>query len=307
MLAACTAPNPAYQVSTDATEGNATLGGSLGLSDGPENTDAALTTDSDLPSCGNGVREGDEVCDDGVNDGRYGGCRADCRATGPRCGDGIVDDEFEECDDADDDLRDGCLPDCFVPTSCLEIYEFAPADDDVYLIHPGGSIDEPFPVYCDMATDGGGYTFFKMEYEEPVYAFMAEDMCRALGMKLWIPRTEAHLQSGVNVANDPDFGPSVGDTYLRIMGVYAQFPGAACPNQPLTSDNPECEFRAGDDHGYWVDDRGLFSEPSGNNGNSKTESSLLYLWRQGVLTWYDDSPGPGGFSAQFMCDVGDKY
>jgi len=39
--------------------------------------------------CGNGIREADEACDDGPNNGKYGFCKADCSALGERCGDGI--------------------------------------------------------------------------------------------------------------------------------------------------------------------------------------------------------------------------
>lgn len=55
--------------------------------------------------CGDGeVQAGAlEVCDDGVNDGSYGSCTADCRGFGGYCGDGTVNgtgDDEEECDDA---------------------------------------------------------------------------------------------------------------------------------------------------------------------------------------------------------------
>ena len=62
-------------------------------------------------TCGDGVRASDEVCDDGKNDGRYGGCMPGCKARGPRCGDGTLQ-EGEECDDGnsvnDDTCSNGC-------------------------------------------------------------------------------------------------------------------------------------------------------------------------------------------------------
>jgi fibro-slime domain-containing protein len=49
--------------------------------------------------CGDGVVSSIEVCDDGVNDGSYGGCNPDCTLA-PYCGDGIVQSEHGEvCDD----------------------------------------------------------------------------------------------------------------------------------------------------------------------------------------------------------------
>jgi cysteine-rich repeat protein len=71
-----------------------------------------------IPVCGDGVVEGSEVCDDGINDGSYGGCSAGCTAPGPFCGDGIVNGE-EPCDDGDDEDGNGCNVDCVVSGSVL--------------------------------------------------------------------------------------------------------------------------------------------------------------------------------------------
>ena len=62
-------------------------------------------------TCGDGIRASDEVCDDGKNDGSYGGCAPGCKARAPRCGDAIVQ-AGEECDDGngvnDDNCTNGC-------------------------------------------------------------------------------------------------------------------------------------------------------------------------------------------------------
>lgn len=49
-------------------------------------------------TCGDGIVASDELCDDGKNDGTYGGCMAGCKARAPFCGDGHLDAN-EECDD----------------------------------------------------------------------------------------------------------------------------------------------------------------------------------------------------------------
>lgn len=55
-----------------------------------------------------------EACDDGVNDGSYGGCSPGCGALGPRCGDGEVQSEHEACDGTA-----GCGEDCaLLPLEC---------------------------------------------------------------------------------------------------------------------------------------------------------------------------------------------
>lgn len=50
--------------------------------------------------CGNLNVEGPEICDDGINDGGYGNCGADCLSVGPYCGDGTTNGP-ETCDGTD--------------------------------------------------------------------------------------------------------------------------------------------------------------------------------------------------------------
>lgn len=50
-------------------------------------------------TCGNGELDSGEACDDGVNDGSYGGCLPGCLAVASFCGDGVVDPATDEvCD-----------------------------------------------------------------------------------------------------------------------------------------------------------------------------------------------------------------
>lgn len=63
----------------------------------------------EVPSCGNGVKEEGEDCDDG-NDDDADACTNECKKT-PVCGDGILD-EGEFCDDGNTVYGDGCSPDC---------------------------------------------------------------------------------------------------------------------------------------------------------------------------------------------------
>jgi len=61
--------------------------------------------------CGNGIREGSELCDDGPlnSDTLPDSCRTSCKL--PLCGDKVVD-YAEECDDGNDILGDSCTPLC---------------------------------------------------------------------------------------------------------------------------------------------------------------------------------------------------
>ncbi len=112
--------------------------------------------------CGDGIVTGAEVCDDGINDGGYGGCNADCLSLAGFCGDGEVNGP-EACDDQNDELADGCLGDCSVPATCADILAFdAAAESGEYLISP--KPDEPWLANCDMTTDGGGWTGITLEH-----------------------------------------------------------------------------------------------------------------------------------------------
>jgi len=68
------------------------------------------------PECGDGIVGLGEECDDGVNDGGYGECAADC-VLGESCGDGVVQRDFgENCDDGNFIEDDECPASCRIVT-----------------------------------------------------------------------------------------------------------------------------------------------------------------------------------------------
>ena len=95
--------------------------------------------------CGDGIVAGDETCDDGVNDGSYGSCNADC-TRGPRCGDGELQTEFEACDDGVNlsvysaSNTPGCAPGCVPGAYCGD-----------------GVLNSLFGEQCDDGVNAGGY------------------------------------------------------------------------------------------------------------------------------------------------------
>ncbi len=94
---------------------------------GAQNSDAAgstCNTKCGVPAvCGDGVVQPPETCDDGVNDGSYGGCTSDCQHA-PYCGDGVTQNPPEQCDygDANAPLDNApygsCLVNCTLGPRC---------------------------------------------------------------------------------------------------------------------------------------------------------------------------------------------
>jgi fibro-slime domain-containing protein len=81
------------------------------------------TVSTCAPICGDGVVEGNEVCDDGKNDGTYGGCMPGCLARAPFCGDALVQNPPEQCDDGTNLATYGgtskvCGPGCVFAPYC---------------------------------------------------------------------------------------------------------------------------------------------------------------------------------------------
>ncbi len=92
-------------------------------------------------TCGDGIVAGDEVCDDGVNDGKYGSCTPTC-GRGPSCGDGLLQsDAGEQCDDGVNlTPYGGCAPGCKNGGSCGD-----------------GVVDSLFGEQCDDGVNSGAY------------------------------------------------------------------------------------------------------------------------------------------------------
>lgn len=97
-------------------------------------------------TCGDGIVVGDEVCDDGVNDGSYGSCLPGCDGWGPYCGDGQAQAPQEVCDDGTNlqtystTGEPGCAPGCKWGSYCGD-----------------GQIDSLFGESCDDGVNPGGY------------------------------------------------------------------------------------------------------------------------------------------------------
>lgn len=96
-------------------------------SDSETTSDTETDTGEDL--CGNAIVDPDEACDDGLNDGNYGGCAPGCGQLGGSCGDGETQPEYETCDQGGANGNESCNDHCQVPGTVLDtIYEVFSTD-----------------------------------------------------------------------------------------------------------------------------------------------------------------------------------
>ncbi|PKN55059.1 MAG: hypothetical protein CVU56_23325 [Deltaproteobacteria bacterium HGW-Deltaproteobacteria-14] len=160
-------------------------------------------------------------------------------------------------------------------------------------------------VYCDMATEGGGYTYLKVQGGVST-AEQAEAYCDSVGMSLFIPRSPAHLASAWQVANTLAVPPDNSPTYLSILGIYPSYDAATCASTPLRSGNPSCNWVASDGGNFFVSNLTTIAEPNGDN-NTVTSMGYSYDASGNASGWNDQiAPNPLPSSARFICDVGDK-
>ncbi len=284
--------------------------------DGDDDDTDECTSACTLARCGDGFVHPPEVCDAGKanSDNIYGGCGSNCQ-WGPGCGDGKLNGP-EDCDDDNTDPNDGCLVSCIEATSCKQILELTPGvPSGKYRIWPqalGGNID--LTVYCDMETDGGGYTFLKVDTEvvnaSDKGAKAAESICKGYGMHLFAPRTAGHVKSAYTVATSENVTPvgggvvDKGAEYLAILAIYPNMLGATCGGKGLNS--VDCPlWHAWDEQQFWVTDKSIPGEPSEDHCLG---CSMYYKWNlDGSIKGYTTVPfGEGASSYRFMCDIADK-
>lgn len=148
---------------------------------------------------------------------------------------------------------------CAVPTTCKAILAAnQSAKDGMYTIDPDGAGPKAaLMVFCDMTTDGGGYTMYPVTGGISTSRFDQATSCDTVGLKLVIPRTKGHLTMMYN-----KYGAG---SFQVLPGVYGLVGGGNYTGCAMNSKDATCgkNWVATDKGAWWARDT-AFSEPNGD-------------------------------------------
>jgi len=184
-------------------------------------------------------------------------------------------------------------------TSCLQMLNANPSrPSGNYTIDPDGAGPiAPFTAYCDMTTDGGGYTFYAINNGIRTYRSTDNNSCKALGMDIVIPRTQAHLNAMFTQYGSAYFNAVPGVTKPSNGGNFT-----GCIMRDPNAYGTGCaQWRALDGGRWWLRDS-TYSEPNGDYTANCWLGSRNY-----VASNYQLNDGNCGISTiNYICSTNDK-
>ena len=222
----------------------------------------------------------------------------DCDDQDPNLGSSINDADCdgvptsEDCDDADPSLLyvDGSSADC-PGYSCLDILQNGySSGDGSYWIQPGSTAVE---AECDMATDGGGYTYYGVGSGLTTSSYTDNNTCKTLGMDIVFPRRQSHWNSMLSRFDSSYFA--------TIPGVYKTSDGGNYTGCAMNSSG--CgDWRVGDGGSWWLRSS-TYTEPNGDY------TAYCWLETRSVASSSDITFNDGYCStstSKYVCSTNDK-
>ncbi len=163
----------------------------------------------------------------------------------------------ETCNTVDDDC-DGSVDDgvmgtgaACAATTCQTLLAAQPGTaSGTYWVRPGTTTVQ---AYCDMSTDGGGYTTYGVTGGASTCRYTDANSCPS-GMNLAVPRTQAHFSAMVG---------RYGSSYFSILpGIYKPGSGGSYTYCAMRSGG--CPDWRALDGGAWFIRSSAFGEPNGD-------------------------------------------
>lgn len=229
-------------------------------------------------SCGDGIVDAPEQCDDG-NTTNGDGCDANC--TRPACGNGIVD-AGEQCDDGNTTSGDGCDANCTLPLCGNGIVNAGEQCDD------GNSINLDA---CDNRCNINAATYLKASNTGPLDQFGTTVVLSADGSTMAVGAPLEDSASGANGDQSNNASIDSGAVYVFVRS------GTIWIQQAyLKSTNPGTDDRFGSSIALSADGSTLAvgapnedSNATGVGGDSAnnvaTDSGAAYVFTRSGTTW----------------------
>ena len=203
------------------------------------------------------------------------------------------------------------LPSGPPPPSCAAIKRLIPSSADGWY-NISTAVGPALRVWCDMTTDGGGYTYYACDGCPSVSDVMQASGCDAVGLAMVIPRSRAHWGSMYAFVQGV-LGASLVSYFQAVPGIFKPSDGqqdCAGGMGVLTSDvcAGSDSWRATDGGRWWLRNH-TYSEPSGDY----SANCLLMFARWCAETCvgnpddlrFNDGMCDGATGQQYLCSTND--
>lgn len=185
--------------------------------------------------------------------------------------------------------------------SCNDIKMFKPQSTSGWYEIEAKEINggQKLSVWCDMETDGGGYTYYPIDGDGGISTsrYDAANNCTALGLQLAVWRTKAHMHAMLH-----KYGTQYFATVPGVYGTGVEAGHKSFSRYAMYSTNPEVEsYWHAIDGGSWFMRDTPFAQPNGDY----TDGCWLGVYGLNPLLFNDDEckyeTGPN-----YVCSTNDK-
>lgn len=235
---------------------------------------------------------------------------ANWRSLADSCGNGILDIN-EQCDDGNNANGDGCSATCNAALglvkanpgkSCLDIVdnwkansEGTPKDGTFWIAAPKGQVIQ---VLCDMSSEGGGYTYFGVASGKSTSSSTDDNTCKDYGMDIFYPRSKAQWTWVLGKFDSSFFATIPGVTKPADSGNYT----GCIMRHPASYGGNSCgDWKVPDGGRWWLRDS-TYGEPNGDYTANCWLS--MYSWNANDIQFNDG--GCGYATTKYVCSTNDK-